>query len=499
MLRVRGSGRPRTFTAAVVTACVLGSALQAGSAGAVAGCAQESGHWAPTGYVSAAAYGARGDGVTDDAAAVQCAVNSGSDVWFPTGTYELGASVSLPTALKLTGESDSPTPTVIRGTVPGLVLGETAAATNTTRTGTITLQDLFFDSIQVGVNGTRTSAVLERNVFSDARGHISQLNSPANQQLVLNRVIGTNRVTDSVFLHGDRSTDAVAMSLYRTTGLSIQRNVIGLELSESGRLEDWPGHANWTERSSDGTVNPSPARVSLPAKLAALRTALALGDSQGHYRSGLYTGFDSLLNVDSNIFDADPATPSLRDHAAYLKGVSGRFTRNWIRGWPNAAEGGVKVRNSDGPLTVGANRLVDTPVLLYVYSDPTYPLTLRDVDVCANVLEVATHDDPAHAGITYYENVRPAGLSGIRVHRNTFADPTHTTGVTAGQLAPAVLSQTEADAITVYASNSYQDTGGTVPVTVPAGITLAPVAGAPASDACGGLTAPSYAARAYGG
>lgn len=62
-----------------------------------------------------------------------------------------------------------------------------------------------------------------------------------------------------------------------------------------------------------------------------------------------------------------------------------------------------------------------------------------------------------------------------------------------------MLSQTEADAITVYASNSYQDTGGTVPVTVPAGITLAPVAGAPASDACGGLTAPSYAARAYGG
>ncbi|MFD6278102.1 glycosyl hydrolase family 28-related protein [Streptomyces sp. NPDC060209] len=495
---MRRTGRTPAFTAAVVTACLLGTASQVDSAAAAGSCGQASGHWAPAGYVSVAAYGARGDGVTDDAAAVQCAVNSGSDVWFPTGTYELGASVSLPTALTVTGESDSATPTVIRGSVGGLVFGETAAATNTTRTGTITLQDLFFDSIQVGVNGTKTSAVLERNVFSDARGHISQLNSPANQQLVLNRLTGTSRVTDSVFLHGDRSTDAVAMSLYRTTGLSIQRNVVGLELSESEWLEDWPGHHNWTDRSSDGTTNPSPARVSLPAKLATLRTALGLGDSQGHYRSGLYTGFDTLLNVDSNIFDADPATPSVRDHAAYLKGVSGRYIRNWVRGWPNAAEGGVKVRNSDGPLTVGANRLVDTPVLLYVYSDPTYPLTLREVDVCANVLEVATLDDPTHAGITYYENVQPTGLSGIRAYRNTFVDPTHTTGVIAGQLSPAVLSQTEANAFTVYASNSYQDTGGTVPVTVPAGITLAPVAGAPATDACSGLTVPSYALPAYG-
>ena len=62
-----------------------------------------------------------------------------------------------------------------------------------------------------------------------------------------------------------------------------------------------------------------------------------------------------------------------------------------------------------------------------------------------------------------------------------------------------MLSQAEADAFTVYTSNTFKDTGRTVPVTVPSGITLGTTSGAPGSDACSGLTVPSYVLPGYGG
>ncbi|MEV6055124.1 glycosyl hydrolase family 28-related protein [Streptomyces sp. NPDC052107] len=496
MRRERRALRP--FTALLAGAALLGLALPGQSVAAASSCVQHSGYWAPAGFVSVKAYGAAGNGRADDTAAVQCAVSSGSNVWFPTGRYEIAASISLPNALTVAGESDSATPTVIEATAPELVFGETPAGTNTTRTGTITIQDLFFDSIQVGVNGTRSSAVLQRDVFSDSHGYISQLNSPATEQLILNHIVGTNTVKDAVFLHGSQSTDAVPISLYRTSNLTLQQNIIGLYLPKLSWLDQWPGNPDWTNQSTNAAMNPSPASVALATKLGTLQTELVLDNSQGQYRSGLYTGFDANLTVDSNVIYADPGTPSLRDHAAYLKGVSGRYTQNWVQGWPDSAYGGIKLRNTDGPVTVGANYLNETPVLLYVYSDPTYPQDLQNIDACSNTLNVTTYTDLAHEGIAYYENVTPNGISNINYYGNTFIDSTHSTGVTLGQLSPATLRQSEADAFTVYTSNTFSDTGQTVPISAPAGIILNATPGSPATDACSGLTVPSYSLPAYG-
>ncbi|MDB5797075.1 MAG: hypothetical protein JWP36_977 [Paucimonas sp.] len=44
----------------------------------------------PAGYVSVLAYGAKGDGVSDDSIAVQDAMNANVAVWFPAGTYLVG-------------------------------------------------------------------------------------------------------------------------------------------------------------------------------------------------------------------------------------------------------------------------------------------------------------------------------------------------------------------------------------------------------------------------
>lgn len=491
-------GSLRKFTVWLAAMVPFAVALPGPDSAVAAGCTPQPGFWAPAGFVSVKAYGAVGNGSADDTAAVQCAISSGDNVWFPTGKYEVSASISIPQALTVAGESDSSTPTIIQATAPGLVFGEISSNTNTTRTGTITIQDLFFDSIQVGINGTHTSANLQRDVFSDSHGYISQLNSPASQQLSLNRLAGTSTVRNAVFLHGSQSTDAVPISLYRTNNLTIQQNVVGLYLPNLSWLSQWSGNQAWIDQSNNAAMNPAPTPVTLAAKLGVLRTSLALDNSQGKYRSGLYTGFDVNLTVDSNVVYADPSTPSLRDHAAYLKGVSGRYTRNWVQGWPNTANGGVKLRNTDGPVTVGANHLSDTPILLYVYSEPSNLQDLQNIDICSNMLTVVTRTDPGHEGIVYLENVNPAAISNIREYNNTIVDTNHSTGITLGQLAPATLQQSEADAFTIYTSNVFSDTGNTVPITVPAGITLTAATGGPAVDTCAGLSIPQYSLPNYG-
>lgn len=60
----------------------------------------------PTGYVSVRSYGAVGDGRTDDSTAVQRAMNSSLNVWFPPGVYLVG-NLRLRSGHKLGGEGAS--------------------------------------------------------------------------------------------------------------------------------------------------------------------------------------------------------------------------------------------------------------------------------------------------------------------------------------------------------------------------------------------------------
>jgi hypothetical protein len=57
--------------------------------------------------VSVKAYGAVGDGVTDDTAAIQAAVNAEEGVFFPTGTYKVSSAISIPSNRLLSGEGAS--------------------------------------------------------------------------------------------------------------------------------------------------------------------------------------------------------------------------------------------------------------------------------------------------------------------------------------------------------------------------------------------------------
>jgi parallel beta-helix repeat protein len=72
--------------------------------------------------VSVKDFGAVGDGVADDTAAIQAAINAGNGVFFPTGTYLVSAQINLKANLLLQGEGGSKivlkvgvTPYVLRG------------------------------------------------------------------------------------------------------------------------------------------------------------------------------------------------------------------------------------------------------------------------------------------------------------------------------------------------------------------------------------------------
>ena len=57
--------------------------------------------------VSVKDFGATGNGTTDDTAAIQAALNSSRDIWFPSGSYVISSSLQLSVTKKIIGESSS--------------------------------------------------------------------------------------------------------------------------------------------------------------------------------------------------------------------------------------------------------------------------------------------------------------------------------------------------------------------------------------------------------
>jgi hypothetical protein len=113
----------------------------------------------PTGYLSVKAYGAQGDGVTDDTAAIQSAVNaaasSGQSVWFPPGTYDQSARIAVPSGVNVKGAGVwwSHLHTTVSNTVWGGAVGFTL--NNNT-----TLSDLRVSGVETQRNGHWSIVVL---------------------------------------------------------------------------------------------------------------------------------------------------------------------------------------------------------------------------------------------------------------------------------------------------------------------------------------------------
>ncbi len=104
-----------------------------------------------------AAYGVKGDGATDDTAALQAALSAEDVVFLPAGTYRISAALSVPADTAVVGEGD-------RATIVRQYTSDTQIFI--VNTGGVTLRDLrlTYNTLQVAAN-TSANAVELRNAF----------------------------------------------------------------------------------------------------------------------------------------------------------------------------------------------------------------------------------------------------------------------------------------------------------------------------------------------
>lgn len=113
--------------------------------------------------VSVTDYGATGDGITDDSAAINNAVTSGSYIYFPPGNYYIGAPISLPAknmALFGAGRSSR-----IFGSVAALIIYPTSA---TDGSGNYVTQDIY----SLAVETTADNVGVQMHQTWDASGKV---------------------------------------------------------------------------------------------------------------------------------------------------------------------------------------------------------------------------------------------------------------------------------------------------------------------------------------
>lgn len=104
--------------------------------------------------VSVMDFGAKGDGTTDDTAAIQAAITAGKTILFPGATYLVSGALSVPAQRILVGEGRSNT--VIKNGVTDTTILKVANAGTATRTLEITIRGIYFQS-----NQAATSTILD--------------------------------------------------------------------------------------------------------------------------------------------------------------------------------------------------------------------------------------------------------------------------------------------------------------------------------------------------
>lgn len=438
--------------------------LAAGAASASGTCAAPANYSAPAGDVNAKDYGAVGDGRHDDTAALNCALTAAAQahlgLWMPAGRYEISSTIPVPGGTAISGERGKASPVIIEGTVSGITLGDTAH--NYASGLSASISDIAFNNVTVGFFGAWTVAI-QRTVFTRT---YDDTTSGANELSLADLTSGT--VTDSLFLHG-AGLGAVPITTYRAGNTTISHNIIGMDLSQTSWLPSWPGYADWTY-----------GQTTVTSKLASLKSTLGLVADQGQFRTGFYGDQVNNVTFDSNIVLGSMATQGYRDHVAYFWGTgTGSYTRNFVRGWPADASGGIKVRNGSAIL-VGGNTVTGTGIITYVLNN-NVDLSFHDVTICNNRINVV-NGTPGNIydEIMNWMTITPSYAANNTVFGNVFNDPTHTAGVT-------VSSD---GAWTVYSSNVYADTLQTVPVS---GVPV--TTGSPDAahlNECAGLTPPVY-------
>lgn len=398
------------------------------------------------------AAGASGDGQTDDTDSIQQAItmahNGGACVYLPAGMYRITRDLDWTSPASIVGDAGS---AAVLYSPDNKALADTVYQNRWDRAPLI--DNVVFDGLRIDLTGPyKSGLVVRRSVFVNRIAPGEPPTGGGSNEFTTAQVaakfngLRDAQVLDSVFLSNRPVDGGTPIYTYRTVNTTFSGNLIGADLSSLAWLSQWPGSRSWTQ---------TPA-----SRLAQLRQLSGLPNALGHFQRGGAFQLDQGITVSGNIVNRDPRSQAKSDHALYSWGFNGLTVKgNWLRGWPQAASGGLKARNGT-IATIAGNYLDGTAVLLYTYSATNVPQLFQDVVVCGNTYDVR-HVTPAagHSGIQYWRNFAGTGVEqSIAVFDNRFIDPN------AGQPGRPDISQSagDQDAFSAY-GNAYPD-GSPVPV-----------------------------------
>jgi hypothetical protein len=182
--------------------------------------------------VSVKDFGAIGDGVADDTASIQAAVNASAQVYFPAGTYKCNSFVTLDTNSNLFGAGREAT-RIIRNDVvtasTGVFYADSGSASNYVTN--ITIRDMTIDGQVaslgfsefrhlVSLNGVR-NAIVERVNFVGFRGDGLYLGSGISGGLERHNI---NVIVKDCLFDGVNSDNRNGITVIDGDGIRIQNN-----------------------------------------------------------------------------------------------------------------------------------------------------------------------------------------------------------------------------------------------------------------------------------
>lgn len=184
------------------------------------------------GIVSVLQFGARGDGIIDDTAAIQNAISSsyGKTLFFPKGTY-VCSDLSVTQDIKFLGEQDSVLFYKASGTTALVSVSGTSTnfgSENLTYDGNCTNQTNTVSSIRFTASGTQSAPsyiTLEDNIFTNGNyADVTLTTSTTFPDAVI------ARIENNTFINGAEGTatvDARALHISSACNLTITGNYFG--------------------------------------------------------------------------------------------------------------------------------------------------------------------------------------------------------------------------------------------------------------------------------
>jgi parallel beta-helix repeat protein len=387
--------------------------------------------------VNVKAHGAIGNGVIDDTAAIQAAINTltsgvGGVVYFPTGTYLITAPITLPVTgemkirlqgIGVPGGSGSGGSTLLEGVGfsgtelikigDGVTLVERWAIDGLTFIGVT-------GSTRYGIAASKTAQFQITNCFFNRCARAISLTTTSQVGLIAHNVVGS---TNKVGLYLDQVTDVRIIGNDLLEGLvghgtgshAIHGARIGPGMVISGnKISDWEG--NGIIASSFGGINTilisgnHIANCGVNGVFVSEEGATVTGNTFGGMKSGataaIRTDSDG-VNVAGNFIDCNELHIGIR-----IAGSHGTFTGNTIR---RANAVGIDIPDGSNNIIVG-NRVFDddgTPTMTHGIRER---LTANNNLIVGNHISGSTTTDVTITGAAtqYGMNFEAVGPSGAR-------------------------------------------------------------------------------------